>query len=145
MRNEPPVALSRAENEVSRRANLRLKLESGGDDPGAKAASLRRISKPARSGIAPRARGLWLIRAKRALGPHTGSRQENASKQQSSAWFWFNQNPKGALEKRGQLIERVKNFQPHENERCDHQIITKMHAGLATNAFRGPCGSRARP
>ena len=54
-------------------------------------------------------------------------------------------DPKRPLEKRGQLIERVKNFQPHEHECCDHQIITKMHAGLETNTFRGPCGSRARP
>jgi hypothetical protein len=38
MRNEPPVALSRAENEVSRQAILRLKLEAHGLDPGAKAA-----------------------------------------------------------------------------------------------------------
>jgi len=38
MRNEPPVALSRAENEVSRQAILRLKLESREGDPGAKAA-----------------------------------------------------------------------------------------------------------
>jgi len=38
MRNEPPVALSRAENGVSRQANLRLKLEPCGNDPGAKAA-----------------------------------------------------------------------------------------------------------
>src|SRR4051812_6576354 len=45
--------------------------------------------------------------------------------------------PKRTLEKCGQLIERVKNFQPHEHECCDHQIITKMHAGLETNTFRG--------
>jgi len=83
MRNEPPVALSRAENEVSRRANLRLKLESREDDPGAKAAWLRRILRPARSGSAARACALWRFRAKRAFAPHTASRQENASKQQS--------------------------------------------------------------
>lgn len=73
---------------------------------------------------------------------HTASRRENASKQQFRAWL---PRQSEASKKRGQLVERVKNFQPHENERCDHQIITKMHAGLETNAFRGPCGSRARP
>ena len=51
--------------------------------------------------------------------------------------------PERPLEKRGQLIQRVKDFQPHQNERCEHQIITKMHAGFETNAFRGPCGYRA--
>jgi hypothetical protein len=145
MRNEPPVALSRAENEVSRRANLRLKLESRGYDPGAKAAWLRRISKRARPETAACACGLWRFRAKRALGLHTGSRQENASKQQISSGSDSTRTEKSFSKKRSQLVERVKNFQPHENERCDHQIIAKMHAGLATNAFRGPCESRARP
>ena len=92
-----------------------------------------------------RACDLWRFRAKRARRTAHRSRQENASKQQSSLGFRFNQNRKGFSKKRGQLIERVKNFQAHENERCDHQIITKMHARLATNAFRGPCGSRAKP
>jgi hypothetical protein len=53
--------------------------------------------------------------------------------------------PETALEKRGQLIKRVKNFQPHEKQRCDHQIITKMHAGFETNAFRGLCLICGRP
>lgn len=45
MLNVPPVA-SRGEIEVSRPANLRLNLEPRGDDLGAKAASLRRVTQP---------------------------------------------------------------------------------------------------
>src|SRR4029450_5342038 len=74
----------------------------------------------------------------RALGLHTGSRQENASKQQSSPGSDSVRTEKVCSKKRSQLVERVKNFQPHENERCDHQIIAKMHAGLATNALSRP-------
>jgi hypothetical protein len=32
-----------------------------------------------------------------------------------------------------QLIERVNNLHAHQNERCDHEIKTKMHEGLAPN------------
>jgi hypothetical protein len=74
----------------------------------------------------------------------TGSRQENESKQQSKTGSDSIRAEK-FLKKRGQLIKRVKNFQPHENERCDHQIKTKMHAGLETNASRGLCLICARP
>jgi len=68
MRNEPPVvALSRAENEVSRQAILRLKLEARGRDPGAKAAWLRRISQRARRGAAACACEVWRLRAEHVL------------------------------------------------------------------------------
>jgi hypothetical protein len=30
-----------------------------------------------------------------------------------------------------QLIERVNNLHAHQNERCDHEIKSKMHEGLA--------------
>jgi hypothetical protein len=43
------------------------------------------------------------------------------------------------------LIEPVKDFQPDENEGCDHQIITKMHAEIETNAFRGLREFYAKP
>ena len=33
------------------------------------------------------------------------------------------------------MIEPEKDFQPDENEGCDHQIIAKMHAEIETNAF----------
>jgi hypothetical protein len=88
---------------------------------------------------------LWRFRAKRAPGLHTGSRQENASKQQSRAGFDSIRTENFLSKKRGQLVERVKNFQPHENQRCDHQIIAKMHAGLETNASRGLCRMCGRP
>ena len=35
------------------------------------------------------------------------------------------------------MIKRVENFESHENERRDHYIIAKVHAGLETNASRG--------
>jgi|SRR6266478_201663 uncharacterized Zn-finger protein len=47
-------------------------------------------------------------------------------------------------EKIGDLIERVKNLNAHDDERCDHQIETKMHCDLCSKAFmrharlRGP-------
>jgi hypothetical protein len=40
------------------------------------------------------------------------------------------------LENEGrQLIERVTNLQAHQNERCHHQIETKMHEDLLGNSF----------
>ncbi len=40
-----------------------------------------------------------------------------------------------------QLIERVSNLHAHQNERCDHEIKTKMHEGLAPNISCGPRSS----
>jgi hypothetical protein len=34
-----------------------------------------------------------------------------------------------------ELIERVKNLNAHDEERCDHHIETKMHCGLCSKAF----------
>jgi hypothetical protein len=38
----------------------------------------------------------------------------------------------------GELIERVKNFDAHDEERCDHHIEAKMHCGLCSKAFLRP-------
>jgi hypothetical protein len=38
-------------------------------------------------------------------------------------------------EKIGDLIERVKDLNAHDDERCDHQIETKMHCDLCSKAF----------
>ncbi|WP_156434697.1 hypothetical protein [Bradyrhizobium lablabi] len=62
-------------------------------------------------------------------------------------------NPRGAktaacacdLKECCQLIEPVKDFQPDENQGCDHQIIAKMHAEIETNAFRGLREFYAKP
>jgi hypothetical protein len=37
-----------------------------------------------------------------------------------------------------ELIQRVKSFNAHDDERCDHQIETKMHCGLCSKAFCRP-------
>ena len=86
----PQSLCSRGQSELSRPANLRLKLETQRGDPGAKAASLRRIP--------------------RLICPEF-------------------QPPRSENEP-GQLIERVEDFQAHEDERCVHQIKAKMHEGL---------------
>jgi hypothetical protein len=42
--------------------------------------------------------------------------------------LWMLQPDRGNLQNEGsQLIERVSNLDAHKNERCDHQIETKMH------------------
>jgi hypothetical protein len=46
---------------------------------------------------------------------------------------------------RSQLIERVGDFQAHENKRRDHQIKAKMHEKFETECFSRPHGFRARP
>jgi hypothetical protein len=38
----------------------------------------------------------------------------------------------------GELIERVKNLNAHDEERCDHHIEAKMHCGLCSKAFFRP-------
>jgi hypothetical protein len=43
------------------------------------------------------------------------------------------------------MIERVDDFQAHENERRDRQIDTKMHDGLAANRACGPRRLRGGP
>jgi hypothetical protein len=42
--------------------------------------------------------------------------------------FWMLQPDHGNLQNESsQLIERVSNLHAHKNERCDHQIETKVH------------------
>jgi hypothetical protein len=45
----------------------------------------------------------------------------------------------------GKLIERVKDFDARDDERCDHQIEAKMHCGHCSKAFLRPahCVRRA--
>ena len=40
-----------------------------------------------------------------------------------------------------QLIERVSDLHAHQDERCDHEIETKMHEGFAPNISCGPRSS----
>jgi hypothetical protein len=47
-------------------------------------------------------------------------------------------------EKIGDLIERVKHLNAHDDERCDHQIETKMHCGLCSKAFMRRAHLRGR-
>src|SRR6266404_1943780 len=96
MRNEPPVSLSRAENEVSRRAILRLKLEARGHDPGAKAARLRRILKRARRGAAACACDVWRLRAEHVLGPGP-ARVRKTRQNNNLGWILIQSEPKSSL------------------------------------------------
>jgi hypothetical protein len=40
------------------------------------------------------------------------------------------------------LIERVGDFEAHQNERCDHQIKAEMHERFETRYFSRPRRSR---
>ena len=59
---------------------------------------------------------------------------------------WVDALNRGTMrEKIGDLIERVKNLNAHDDERCDHQIETKMHVDLEPNIYLRPPQFCGRP
>ena len=102
----PRSLCSRGESEVSRLANLRLNWESPGADPGAKAASLRRVSSLSVGKMQPARQFLEKCSLSVDL-----------------------------MDELGQLIKRVNSFEAHENKRRVHQIKIEMHQRLETKSF----------
>jgi hypothetical protein len=82
------------------------------------------------------------------LNPQTLPAENPASRSRgfryygSQAFVQAAQSP--SKEKIGDLIERVKNLNAHDDERCDHQIETKMHCDLCSKAFMRRAHLRGR-
>lgn len=88
-----------------------------------------------------RACALWRFRVKRA-GAAQFHRTGNTSQNNNLVQIRFQRR---GLEKDGQLIKCVKNFQAHKNECCDHQIIANLHAEFETDTPCGSCPAGGRP